>query len=149
MARGSLTRILGLDIGDKRIGVALSDRGGVIASPLTIIERTDLLQDIKVIITLVNQNEAGIIVAGLPMTMDGTIGHQAEKVKSFTDTLARNTGIPIIHRDESLTTLGARQLMQQTRKKKKREKEKDDAIAAAFILQGYLDEQRNDRITNT
>lgn len=74
--------------------------------------------------------------------MDGTIGHQAEKIKDFTDSLAKNTGVPVIHRDESLTTLKARQSMRLTRKKKKREKEKDDAIAAAFILQGYLDEQR-------
>ncbi|UCC18109.1 MAG: Holliday junction resolvase RuvX [Dehalococcoidales bacterium] len=145
-ARGSLTRILGLDIGDKRIGVALSDQGGVIASPLTIIHRTNLQQDIEAVITLINQNKAGIIVSGLPLTMDGTIGHQAEKVRSFTDALAKNIGVPVIHRDESLTTLQARQLMQRTRTKKKREKEKDDSIAAAFILQGYLDEQR-DKVT--
>lgn len=133
-----------MDIGDKRIGVALSDRGGIIASPLTIIDRTDLKQDIDAVITLINRNDAAIIVAGLPLTIDGTIGHQAEKVKSFTDALAKNTEIPILHRDESLTTLEARQLMQITRKKKKREKEKDDSVAAAFILQGYLNEHRND-----
>ena len=134
---------MAMDIGDKRIGVALSDRGGIIASPLTIIDRTDLDQDIEAIITLISQNEAGTIVAGLPLTMDGTIGHQAAKVKGFTDVLAKSTGIPVVYRDESLTTLKARQLMQLTRKKKKREKENDDSVAAAFILQGYLDEHRN------
>jgi putative holliday junction resolvase len=82
-----------------------------------------------------------VIVAGLPLTMDGTIGHQAEKVKHFTDDLAKNVGVPVVHRDESLTTFEARQSMRLTRKKKKREKEKDDAIAAAFLLQGYLDEK--------
>ncbi|MFC1947041.1 Holliday junction resolvase RuvX [Chloroflexota bacterium] len=132
-----------MDIGDKRIGVALSDQGGVIASPLMIIDRTNMQQDVEAVIDIIQEHEAEIIVAGLPLTMDGTIGHQAEKVKSFTDALAKNTGVPVIHRDESLTTLEARQLMQLTRKKKKREKEKDDSIAAAFILQGYLDEQRN------
>jgi putative Holliday junction resolvase len=132
-----------LDIGDKRIGVAISDQGGIIASPLTIIDRANLHQDIETVVTLINQNEAEMIVAGLPLTIDGIIGHQAEKVKYFTDNLAKNTDIPIIHQDESLTTLEARQLMQLTRKKRKREKEKDDSIAAAFILQGYLDEQRN------
>ena len=90
-----------------------------------------------------NQHEAGIIVAGLPLTMGGTIGHQAQKVKSFADSLARNAGVSVVYRDESLTTLEAKQLMLLTRKKKKREKEKDDAVAAAFILQGYLDEQIN------
>jgi putative holliday junction resolvase len=91
---------------------------------------------------LIKQNEAGLIVAGLPLTKDGTIGHQAEKVKQFTNALADITEVPVIYRDESLTTLEARQSMRLTRNKKKREKEKDDAIAAAFILQGYLDEQR-------
>jgi putative Holliday junction resolvase len=91
---------------------------------------------------LIKQNEAGLIVAGLPLTKDGTIGHQAEKVKQFTNALADITEVPVIYRDESLTTLEARQSMRLTRKKKKREKDKDDAIAAAFILQGYLDEQR-------
>ena len=109
---------------------------------MTIIERTNLQQDIKAVITLIKQNEAGLIVAGLPLTMNGMIGYQAEKVKHFTDILAENTEVPVVHRDESLTTLEARQSMRLTRKKKKREKEKDDAIAAAFILQGYLDEQR-------
>jgi len=132
-----------LDIGDRRIGVAISDQGGIIASPLTIIDRTNPHQDMEAVITLINQNEAGIIVAGLPLTMDSTIGHQAEKVKLFMEILEKNIGLPVVYRDESLTTLKARQLMQLTRKKKKREKEYDDAIAAAFILQGYLDEQRN------
>jgi len=100
-------------------------------------------QDVEAVIDIIQKHEAGIIVAGLPLTMNGTIGHQAEKVQSFTDALAKNTRVPVIHRDESLTTLQARQLMQRTRKKRKREKEKDDSIAAAFILQGYLDEQRN------
>ena len=98
------------------------------------------------VIDIIEEHKAGIIVAGLPVTLDGTIGHQAEKVQSFTDTLAKNTGVPVIHRDESLTTHQARQLMQRTRKKKKREKEKDDSIAAAYILQGYLDERRDNLI---
>jgi putative Holliday junction resolvase len=110
---------------------------------LTIIERINLKQDIDAVITLIDQNEAGIIIAGLPLSRDGTFGHQAEKVKSFTDVLGKNTEVPVIYRDESLTTFEARQLMHLTRKKKRREKEKDDAIAAAFILQGYLDEQSN------
>jgi putative Holliday junction resolvase len=103
-----------------------------------------LQQDIQAVIALVNRNEAVMIIAGLPLTMDSTIGHQAEKVKHFTDILKKSIGIPLVYRDESLTTLQARQLMQNTRNKRKREKEKDDAIAAAFLLQGYLDEQHQD-----
>jgi len=115
----------------------------MIASPLTIIDRTDLKQDIEAVITLISRDDVELIIAGLPLTIDGTIGHQAQKVKSFTDALAKYTETPIIYRDESLTTFEARQSMRLTRKKKKREKEKDDSIAAAFILQGYLDEHRN------
>jgi putative Holliday junction resolvase len=95
----------------------------------------------EAVITLISHNEVGIVVAGLPLTMDGTIGHQAEKVKLFMEFLEKHIGVPVVYRDESLTTLQARQLMQVTRKKKKRENEKDDSIAAAFILQGYLDEK--------
>ncbi len=142
-ARGKVTRILGLDIGDKRIGVALSDRGGIIASPSTIIDRTDPQQDIDAITEIVRQNDVTMIVAGLPLTMDGTTGHQAEKVKSFVDSLSMHTEVPVVYRDESLTTLEARRLMRLTRKKKRREREKDDAVAAAFILQGYLDEKKD------
>jgi putative holliday junction resolvase len=74
--------------------------------------------------------------------MNGSIGHQAEKVKSFIEKLVASINIPVEYRDESLTTLEARRLMQITRKKKQREKEKDDAIAAAYLLQGYLDENQ-------
>jgi putative holliday junction resolvase len=122
----------------------MSDRGGIIASPFTIIERTGEPQDTNKIIEIVRQNEVEIIIAGLPVSMNGSIGHQAEKVKSFVENLVASISIPVEYRDESLTTLEARRLMQLTRKKKQREKEKDDAIAAAFLLQGYLDENRVD-----
>jgi len=78
----------------------------------------------------------------LPFTKNGTIGHQAEKIKGFVEGLRGHLNIEIEYRDESLTTFEARQLMQETRKKKKRKTEKDDAIAAAFLLQHYLEEQR-------
>ncbi len=138
---GAATRILGLDIGDKRIGVAVSDEGGSIAGPLTIIGRTDDSKVIGEIIDIIRQNEIGIIIAGLPVTMRGEIGHQAEKIIAFIDELKSRTEIPVEYRDESLTTLEARRLMQRTRKKKRREREPDDAIAAAYLLQGYLDEK--------
>jgi putative Holliday junction resolvase len=76
----------------------------------------------------------------LPFSIDGGIGPQAQKISDFVKILSGRTEIPIEFRDESLTTVSARQLMKVTRKKKKREKEKDDAIAAAYILQSYLDE---------
>lgn len=133
-------RSLGLDIGDRWIGVALSDPGGILATPFTIIARTGDIKDIEAILDIINQQEVGQIVVGLPFSMDGTVGHQAAKVKSFTRDLISRTGVSIEFRDERLTTVSARRLMRSVRKKKAREKVRDDAVAAALILQGYLDE---------
>ncbi len=133
-------RSLGLDIGDKRIGVALSDPGGILASPFTIINRTDDRADVEAIIDIVNQQQVGQIIVGLPRSMDGSIGRQAEKVKSFTQKLCGHTEVPVEFRDERLTTVSAKRLMQSVGRKKTGGKARDDAIAAALILQGYLDE---------
>jgi len=130
-------RNLGLDIGDKRIGVARSDPQGILASPLTIINRRDDRADIEAIVNIVSQNQVGRIIVGLPLSMDGTIGVQAEKVKAFTQQLSNHTEVPVEFRDERLTTVSAKRLMRTVRKTRKT---RDDAVAAALILQGYLDE---------
>ena len=147
------TRSLGLDVGDKRIGVAISDPGGILASPLAIINRKDDAADIEAIITMVNQQQVKQIVVGLPRSMDGSIGRQAEKVKAFTRELCDHTEVPVEFRDERLTTVSAKRLMQAVNTKKTRKtrktgktgktgkKVRHDAIAAAIILQGYLDEE--------
>ena len=131
-----ITRTLGLDIGDKRIGVALSAQG-ILASPLTIIDRRNEPDDIEAIVTIITQNQVGRIIVGLPLSMDGGIGQQAEKVKAFTEELGHHTEVPIEFRDERLSTVAARRLMQTVRKTVK---SRDDAVAAALILQSYLDE---------
>jgi putative Holliday junction resolvase len=130
-------RILGLDIGDRRIGVALSDPQGILASPLTIIERSDEQAGIKAIVAIVTQKEVGRIIVGLPLSMNGSIGEQAKKVEVFIRELSDHTEVPIEFRDERLTTLSAKRLMRDVRKSQKM---KDDAVAAALILQSYLDE---------
>ena len=135
-----MSRSLGLDIGDKRIGVALSDPGGILASPLTIIERSDGEQDVENIINIVNQHQVKRIVIGLPLSMDGSSGKQADKVKAFVQKLYRHTEAPVEFRDERLTTVAAKRLLHISSAKKARKKVRDDAIAAALILQGYLDE---------
>ena len=77
------TRSLGLDIGDRWIGVAMSDPRGILASPLTIISRTDDSSDISAILDIIDQNQVGMVVVGLPLSMKGSIGSQAEKVQVF------------------------------------------------------------------
>ena len=120
--------------------MALSDPGGILASPFTIIDRADDRQDIDAIINIVEQHQVGQIVAGLPRSMNGSIGKQAEKVQAFVQMLCRFTEVPVEFRDERLTTVSAKRLMQAAGTKKPRGKARDDAIAAALILQGYLDE---------
>ncbi len=132
---------MGLDIGDKRIGVALSDPDGILASPLTIINRRDESLDIEAITNIVSQHQVKQIIVGLPRSMDGSIGKQAEKVEDFTRRLCQHTEVPVEFRDERLSTVSARRLMQAISTKKTRKKVRDDAIAAAVILQGYLDER--------
>ena len=139
-------RSLGLDIGDKRIGVALSDPDGLLASPFTIINRREEMADIKAITDFISQHQVGQIIVGLPRSMDGSIGKQAEKVKDFTQKLCRHTEVPVEFRDERLTTVLAKRLMQAAKTKKSRGKAQDDAIAAAIILQGYLDETHEPRL---
>ena len=134
----NITRSLGLDIGDKRIGVALSDPGGILASPLTIINRIDDTVDVEAITSIISQQQVKQIVVGLPRSMDGSIGKQAQKVETFVQKLSSHTEIPVEFRDERLSTVSAKRLMQAANTKKTR----DDAIAAAIILQGYLEETR-------
>ncbi len=130
-------RSLALDVGDKRIGVALSDPLGILASPLTIIDRADERTDIAAIVAIIEQHQVGSVIVGLPLAPDGGLGSQAEKVKNFTEELRLSIAVPIEYRDERLSTVTARQLM---RSVKKDRKARDDSMAAMVILQSYLDE---------
>ena len=120
--------------------MALSDPSGILASPFTIINCRDEMADIEAIVDIINQHYVKQIVVGLPRSMNGSLGKQAEKVKSFTQRLCSHTEVPVEFRDERLTTVSAKRLMRTVNTKKTREKVRDDAIAAALILQGYLDE---------
>jgi putative Holliday junction resolvase len=134
-------RNLGLDVGDKRIGVALSDPEGLLASPFTIIHCREETEDIEIIVDIINKNQVERVIVGLPRSMDGSIGLQAEKVKTFTQKLSQQTEIPLEFRDERLSTVSAKRLMNDIKGKKTQRKIRHDAIAAALILQGYLDEE--------
>ena len=140
-------RRLGLDIGDKRIGVALSDPEGILASSFTIIDRQDESQDIKAITDIVNHQQVGRIVVGLPRSLDGSLGRQAEKVKGFAQKLSGHIKIPVEYRDERLTTVMAQRLKRASGGKRSKGKVRHDAQAAAIILQGYLDEGREPELT--
>ena len=132
-------RSLGLDVGDKKIGVALSDPLGIVASPLTIINVSDTATAISDILNVVSRNQVGQIIVGLPCSMDGSIGQQAKKVQAFVAELCEQTRVPVEFMDERLSTVAAKRLMQGTKKTGKKNRDDDD-VAAAIILQCYLDE---------
>jgi putative Holliday junction resolvase len=134
----NITRTLGLDVGDSRIGVALSDPLGIMASPLTIISRQDNEADMQALIDIVRKNDVGRIIIGLPLSMDGTVGTQAEKVRDFTTELCRHTDLPVEFKDERLSTVLAKRIVQAVRKTNRGTRY--DSAAAALILQSYLDD---------
>jgi putative Holliday junction resolvase len=139
---GIHTRTLGLDIGDRWIGIALSDPGNILASPLSIIERTTEERDVAAITDIIRQHQVAKVIVGLPVSMDGKIREQAEKVKTLVRSISTAINLPVEFRDERLSTKTARRLMQESGHKKSSRNKRDDANAAAVILQGYLDEQR-------
>jgi putative holliday junction resolvase len=137
-------RVLGLDVGDRRTGVALSDPLGMLASPLLVFELKNGVEDIAFILKLVEQYQVEKIIIGLPQSMDGSIGSQAEKVKIFSEKLRHTCPVPIEYRDERLTTVTAKRMLMESGNKKytKKKKVECDAAAAAVILQSYLNEAR-------
>jgi putative Holliday junction resolvase len=137
-------RSLGLDIGNKRIGVALSDALGILASPLLVFEHTSDWKDITTILELVEKNSVERIIVGMPRSLDGSMGAQAEKVRAFTDQLSGKSPVPIEYRDERLTTVAAKNLHEESSKKKPsgNKRVEYDAMAAAVILQSFLNETK-------
>lgn len=129
--------VLGLDVGDKRIGVALSQ--GSIAVPLTVIQRVEEGADLQRVISLAQEHGVEVIVVGLPRSMDGSIGAQAESVLELAAALGHITDIPVDTYDERLSTVEAERLMREAGTKREKRKENLDAMAAAVILQDYID----------
>ena len=136
-------RVMGLDIGEKRIGVALSDPLGVIASALTVVERITDEAAIRQIIDLAQENEVERIVVGLPLSLDGSLGRQAQAVQSFVELLKKGTQLSVVTWDERLSTVAAERALLEMGMKRDKRKKRRDSLAASFILQGYLDRERN------
>jgi len=132
-------RIIGLDIGDRRIGVAISDPLAITAAGLETVTRVNTQADVEAIKQIALRHGAVQIVVGLPQNMDGTIGEQAEKVRSFTKKLARSTGLPIVYEDERMTTISAIRTLTIQGVKTGHNKALVDKQAAAIILQKFLD----------
>lgn len=141
-------RYLGLDIGKKRIGVALSDGLALTAQPLDVLKSGSINKDIFTIIAICEAQEVTEIVAGMPFNMDGSKGGSAEYVEKFLDKLKDRLGsdseIKISTWDERLSTKAVERVMIEGNARRAERKEKIDALAASFILQGYLDSLHRD-----
>lgn len=133
-------RILGLDIGDKRIGIALSDGLGLTAQPLFTLHRSNPRADIRSIARFIRKHNAAQIVAGLPLHLSGDLSPQARKNKAFAEELAQHTSLPLHFVDERLTTHAAHEHLNASNYGTKNRSEVIDQVAAVFILQGYLDQ---------
>ena len=129
-------RVLALDIGERRVGVALSDPGGTIASPLEVLDATGRLDDR--IAAMVEEYGVGLVVAGLPLTLGGDEGPQAEHVRTVADRIARRIGVPLVYHDERLSSAQANRAMAGGTSSKKR-RGTVDKVAAAIFLQSFLD----------
>lgn len=136
-------RIMGLDIGDKTIGVAVSDIMGLTAQGVTTIKRVGKKKDIEEIKKIILERQVNKIVSGLPKNMNGTIGTQGEKVQKFCELLKQETNLPIEFWDERLSTVAAERSLIEGNVRRENRKKVIDMLAAVIILQGYLDLQRN------
>ena len=136
-------RIMGLDVGDKTIGVAVSDLMGLTAQGVKTIKRVGKKKDIEALKEIIKERQVNKIVSGLPKNMNGTLGPQGEKVIKFCELLEEETGIKIEYWDERLSTVAAERTLIQGNVRRENRKGVIDMVAEVIILQGYLDRQRN------
>ena len=136
-------RIMGLDIVDKTIGVAVSDLMGLTAQGVTTIKRVGKKKDIEAIKQIIAEKQVNKIVSGLPKNMNGTVGPQGEKVQKFCELLKEETNLPIEFWDERLSTVAAERSLIEGNVRRENRKKVIDMLAAVIILQGYLDLKRN------
>lgn len=132
-------RILGIDYGDKRIGLAVCDELGLTAQGLATIVRKDMERDIEAIAECIREYHVEKIVIGYPVMLDGTEGVQCEKVNRFVDILQSRFPLSVIKWDESLSTKEAERILIEANMSRKKRKQVVDKLAAVIILQGYLD----------
>jgi putative Holliday junction resolvase len=129
-------RMLGLDVGERRIGVAVSD--GTIAVPLTIVEHRSRADDIDRVAAIAREQQAALVVVGLPLLESGAEGEQARRTRRFGDAVARRIDVPVVYHDERYTTVRAVEAVAPHRARRRARMRVDDH-AAAMILQSYID----------
>ena len=137
------TRLMGLDLGEKTIGLALSDAGLTIASPYRTIRRRKFTADARELLEAAAKEGAGGFVIGLPLNMDGSEGPRCQSVRQFAKNLEGLTGLPITFWDERMSTMAVTRTLIEADRSRRRRKELVDKMAASYILQGALDGLKN------
>jgi putative Holliday junction resolvase len=137
-------RILALDIGEKRIGVAVSDPTGTVATPVSVVDAAKAMGDGAPLRRIVEDYEAELLVVGLPLSLDGTEGPQAARVRASAARLAGFLRLPVEFADERLSSAEATRVMSQAGLDERRQRGSKDMVAAAVFLQSYLDGRRAD-----
>jgi putative Holliday junction resolvase len=132
------TRIMALDVGERTIGIALTDPSRLIASPLSTIQRSDTDADMAALRRVVDGYDVSEIVVGLPRSLSGELGYQAEKTLNFVELLGAALHLPVHMWDERLSTVEVERVLRDGRVRHRRRVEVVDQMAAAVILQGYL-----------
>jgi putative Holliday junction resolvase len=135
-------RYLALDVGERRIGVALSDETATLASGLETVVRTGGRRDVAAIAALVERHRPEAVLVGLPLNMDGTAGAQAEKVRTFVEELKARIEVPFLERDERLTTVEANEILRKSGVAWAQRAALLDKVSATVILQEFLDERK-------
>jgi RNAse H-fold protein YqgF len=136
-------KILSVDFGEKRTGIAISDKNEMLASPHSVITEWDKSRLIQKIIDIALENEIELIVVGYPKNMNGTVGERAEKCSEFANKLENQSNIKTVLWDERITTVSAIGFLNTANVRGKKRKEKIDSVAAAIILQDFLDFRKN------
>lgn len=136
--------MLGLDVGEKTIGIALSDLRRVIATPLETIRRTKFTKDIERLKAIIAEHAIGGIVVGLPINMDGSEGPRCQSTRDFVKNVEKHTSLPVLLWDERMSTMAVTRTLIDADVSRKRRGEVVDKMAAGYILQGVLDTLRRD-----
>ena len=138
-----MSRMMALDVGDKTIGVAISDPLGLTAEPLTVLRRTESIKaDLRAVEELIERHEVSRVVVGIPLIMEGQEGAQAVKVRQFVDRLAKRLRIPVVTWDERMTTVEAEQILLEADASREKRRRVIDKVAAAIILRSYMEANR-------
>ncbi|GAA6190809.1 Holliday junction resolvase RuvX [Phaeobacter gallaeciensis] len=137
-----MSALVGLDLGDKTIGISVSDRMGTVATPLETIRRKKFTLDAERLMEIIKERDINGILLGLPRNMDGTEGPRCQKTRAFARNLTRLTDLPIGFWDERLSTVAAEKALLEADTTRKRRSEVIDHVAAGYILQGALDRMR-------